>query len=821
MKKLIRPDDKSVAVDAFVKRSLRSAHIGAVTVGLALSAGSTAAWSEEPAKADDVQLLEEIVVTAQFREQGLQSTPVAITAVTGSQLEQRTLGSVTDLNGLAPNLTVTKGTNTNGPSAQLFVRGVGQSDGHPGLEPGVGLYVDDVYRGLLLGTDLDLTDLDRVEVLRGPQGTLAGKNSLGGSLKLFSKKPTDQTDGYVEATYGKFNRVELRAGGNFTIVPDTLYARVSGASKQVDGYMKRLDYSCVHPEGGTTLTQIPVQTNCRLGTEGGEDVNAARVALRWIASDSIEDNFIGDVTRDRSEVPALKLISSTNAQHVGTPAGPLLVPGGGAQYITGAHDYTTYATFVNPGFTDPASLAAKPGAGVHGAVALPTTDPIDAWGISNNLSWKLADNYTLTSITGLRRYIGQYSIEVGGSPVPAQLLNDTWSQRQFTEEVRLNGTSFERLDWTLGGYYYDQLAYFGGLKMLNPGTVNAAGASTETLFTGSDPIPSKSKSGFGHAVYRLTDALSLIAGVRYTREQKDYTFQRLNPYAPTQPSYNPVGVLNNTTGHYEGSHTDYRAGVEYQWTENFMTYVQWSTGFRGGGVNPRPFIAAEAVPFGTETVQATEVGFKTDFLDHHFRVNAAGFFNKYDNIAFVNTQPLIINGVSFQNSTPVNVGSAHIKGAEVEVEARPFGGLQIDASASYLKFNFTQINQSASVAISGVSLNTKEPYAPDRQFNVGIQYVLPLGTAGSVTPRLDANYQSSFYSDIGNNPLGLVAGRTLANARITWKSMSQDWETAVAVTNLTDHFYYINKVFGAAPTNITEGQPGAPREWMVTVKRNF
>src|SRR3569833_1852686 len=821
MKKLIRPDDKSVAVDAFVKRSLRSAHIGALTVGLALSVGSTAAWSEEPAKADDVQLLEEIVVTAQFREQGLQSTPVAITAVTGSQLEQKTLSSVTDLNGLAPNLTVTKGTNTNGPSAQLFVRGVGQSDGHPGLEPGVGLYVDDVYRGLLLGTDLDLTDLDRVEVLRGPQGTLAGKNSLGGSLKLFSKKPTDQTDGYVEATYGKFNRVDFCVVCNFTIVPDTLYARVSGASKQVDGYMKRLDYSCVHPGTSQTLTQIPVNTNCRLGTEGGEDVNAARVALRWIVNANIEANFIGDFTCDRSDVPALKLISSTNAQHTGTPTGPLLVPGGGSQYITGARDYTTYATFVQPGFTDPPSLLNKPGAGTHGAVSLPTTDPIDAWGISNNLSWKIGDHYTFTSITGLRRYIGQYSIEVGGSPVPAQLLDDTWSQRQFTEEVRLNGTSFEKLDWTLGGYYYDQLAYFGGLKMLNPGTVNATGGSTETLFTGSDPIPSKSKSGFGHTVYHLTDQLSLIAGIRYTREQKDYTFQRLDPYDPTQPSYNPVAVLNGTTGHYEGSHTDYRGGVEYQWTENLMTYAQWSTGFRGGGVYPRPFIKQEAVPFGTETVHSTEVGIKTDFLDHHVRVNAAGFYSQYENIVFVNTQPLIINNVSNQNSPPVNVCAAHIMGVDAEVEARPFGGLQIDASASYLKFNFTEINQNASVLIQGVSLNTKEPYAPDRQFNIGMQYVLPLGTAGNVIPRLDANYQSDFFTDISNSALGHVGGRTLANARITWNSMSQDWETAVAVTNLTDHFYYINKVFGAAPTNITEGQPGAPREWMVTVKRNF
>jgi iron complex outermembrane receptor protein len=822
MKKLIRPDRSSVAVSAFAKRSLPSARLraglrtGAVTVGLALS---TAAWSEEPAKADAIQPLQEVVVTAQFREQGLQSTPVAITAVNGAQLEQRSLTSVTDLNGLAPNMLATKGTNTNGPSAQLFLRGVGQSDGHPGLEPGVGLYVDDVYRGLLLGTDLDLTDIDRVEVLRGPQGTLSGKNSLGGSLKLFSKKPGDQTDGYVEATYGKFNRVEFRGGGNFTLVPDTLYARVSGASKQVDGYMERIDYACSHPGSSPVNTQVPVQPGCKLGTEGGEDVNAIRVALRWIASDSIEDNFIADATRDRSEVPALKLISSTNTQHLGSPTGPLLTPGGGAQYITGAHSYTTYATFVQLGFTDPAlpSLNGKPGVGAHGAIAVPTTDPIDAWGISNNISWKLAQNYTLTSITGLRRYIGQYSIEVGGSPDIIQLLDDTWSQRQFTEEIRLNGTSFERFDWTVGGYYYDQLAYFGGLKLLNPGTVsvtNGVVGSGETLFTGSDPIPSKSKSGFAHGVYRLTDQLSLIGGVRYTKENKDYTFQRLNPYVPTLPSYNAVGGLDGTTGRYSGNHTDYRAGVEYKWTDSLMTYAQWSTGFRGGGVNPRPFTPAQEVPFGTESVRATEIGVKSDFFDHHARVNAAAFYNEYKNILFTNAFPP-------PNATPVNVGAAHIKGAEIEVEARPLDGLQVDASVSYLKFEFTSINQSAAISIPNVSLNTKEPYAPDRQANVGIQYVFPMVTAGSLTPRLDANYQSSFFTDITNNPLSLVGGRTLANARITWKSMSQDWETAVAVTNLTDHFYYINKVYAGAPSNVTEGQPGAPREWMVTVKRNF
>jgi iron complex outermembrane receptor protein len=824
MKKLIRPARSSVAVDAFVKRSLRSARMraglrtSALTVGLALSVGSTTAWSAEPARADDVQLLEEIVVTAQFREQGLQSTPVAITAVTGAQLEQKSLSTVTDLNALAPNLTAAKGTNTNGPSAQLFIRGVGQSDGHPGLEPGVGLYVDDVYRGLLLGSDLDLTDIDRVEVLRGPQGTLSGKNSLGGSLKLFSKKPSDQTDGYAQGTYGDFNRIEIRAGGNITLVPDTLYARVSGASKQVDGYMERIDYFCTHPTTSPVSTQVPVVPNCKLGTEGGIDTQNLRVALRWIASDSIENNLIADATRDRSEVPAQKLISSTNTQ---VTAGGRLVPNGGAQFITGDRSYTTYATFVQPGFTDPVTLNGKPGAGTHGALALTPIDPIDAWGVSDNLTWKIADHYTLTSITGYRRYSGVYSIQVGGSPFPAQLLDDTWSHRQFTEEVRLNGTSFEKLDWTVGGYYYDQLAYFGGLKLLNPGaqTVNAAGvvtASNETIFTGSDPIPSKSKSGFVHGVYRLTDPLSLIAGVRYTKEDKTYTFQRLNPYG-TGPSYNPVGALDGSSKTYSGSRVDYRAGVEYQWTDSLMTYAQWSTGFRGGGVNPRPFTVAQETTFKPETEQASEIGLKSDFFEHHVRVNAAAFYNQYNDIVFVNT----FSATGAPNSTPLNVGKAHIYGAELEIEARPFGGLQIDASAGYQKFKLTQLNQGVGVLIPNVSLSTNEPYAPDRQANIGVQYVFQLGTAGSITPRIDGNYQSQFFTDIQNQPLGLVAGRTLMNGRITWKSASLEWETVAGATNLTNKFYYVNKVFGAVPTNITEGQPGAPREWFVTLRRNF
>jgi len=304
----------SVARPAATGAARRASGLIAVTA-LTVSLG-TARGAEAPAA--NTEQLQEVVVTAQFRKQDLETTPVAITALSGAQLEEHNATSLAGLNGLAPNLTVTAGTNTNGPSAQTFIRGIGQSDGHPGLEPGVGIYVDDVYHGLLLGSDLDLTDLDRAEVLRGPQGTLAGKNSIGGAIKLFSRKPTGETDGYIDATYGDFNLVKIKAAGNFTLVPDTLYARLSGVSQQQDGYMKRLDYACVTGQN-VSATQIPVHS-CQLGTEGGTDFHAVRVALRWIVSEGVENNFSATDSQDRAEVPALKLLYSNNSQG--------LIPGG-------------------------------------------------------------------------------------------------------------------------------------------------------------------------------------------------------------------------------------------------------------------------------------------------------------------------------------------------------------------------------------------------------------------------------------------------------------------------------------------------------------
>jgi iron complex outermembrane receptor protein len=819
----------SSTVDQFIRKSLRAAGgrarfgRGALTVGLALSLGAgTAMADESPApSANEVQLLEEIVVTAQFRQQNLETTPVAITALNAQQLDDHNAINIHDLNGFAPNVVLTKGTNTNGPSAQAFIRGIGQSDGHPGLEPGVGMYVDDVYHGLLLGSDVDLTDMDRVEILRGPQGTLAGKNSIGGSIKLFTKRPTEETDGYADVTYGDFNLVKIRAAGNFTLAPDTLYARVSGISEHQDGYLTRLDYFCVTGQDSRS-TQIPVH-GCKLGTEGGTDLYSIRLALRWVMGESVEDNFTATDTQDRSEVPALKLTSSA-LPPAAYPAGYIPAPLNptGAEFLTPAHSYTSYATYANVGFTDPARFLTGAGAGTHDGISLPTNDPINYYGLTNNLTWKIGDSLGFTSITGYLRYSGAYSIETGDSPYPTGLLDDTWADNQFTQEFRLYGTTAGQFDWTGGIYYYKEYAQFGGLKLLNPGLNPAlpGGTVPETLFTGNDPIKSTNKSVFLHDVWRATDALSLITGARYTKEDKSYTFSRLDPYAlGGVPSYNPVGALNNTTGTYAGSHVDYRVGVEYQWTQSVMTYAEWSTGFRGGGVNPRPFVSQEEVKFGTEKLSAYELGLKSDLFDNHLRLNVAGFFNKYKDILLVNTHPLTINGVPTQNSTPVNVGAADVKGAEAELVIKPVAAFQIDGSVSYLNFKFTSINQAAAT-IPNVNLNTQDPYVPNRMATIGSQYTWTMASGSSLTPRLDARYQAGFFTELSNNPLGHVGGRTLADFRLTWKSPKGEWQTTAAVQNLSNHFYYISKVYSQSPS-FTQGQPGEPREWLVTVRRNF
>ena len=230
--------------------------LGGLMPSFAQTVASTAT-AENSAAANGDQI-PEIVVTAQFRSQNLQDTPIAITAITGDMLRERSQTDIAQVAERAPGVNLTSGGLGGAQVTTISIRGVGQTDFDLGLEPGVGMYVDDVYYGTLYGSLMDLVDLDRVEILRGPQGTLAGKNSEGGAIKLYSKQPTADTDGYLEGTIGTYNRRDVRAGGNFTLVPDHVFVRLTGIGEHQDGYVNDYDYQCATGKPSRRMASHPM-----------------------------------------------------------------------------------------------------------------------------------------------------------------------------------------------------------------------------------------------------------------------------------------------------------------------------------------------------------------------------------------------------------------------------------------------------------------------------------------------------------------------------------------------------------------------------------
>jgi iron complex outermembrane receptor protein len=285
---------------------------GFVSMAMAGAMLASTAWGQTAPSSDSSKIdtagLQEVVVTAQFHSENLQQTPLAITAITGDMLAARSETSLSDVASQAPNVILQQNPAGGGNSMRAQIRGVGQSDFDPAVDPGVGIYIDDVYFATLTGSDFALVDLDRVEILRGPQGTLSGMNSLGGSVKLYSKKPTGNNDGYVSGTYGSFNRVELHGSGDFAIIPDRLFVRITGVSRREHGYVDLIDYACSHPNDPYVISGAYPHGNftsdCKSGTEGGQDYTALRAAVRWIASDSVEANWITDATMDNSDSTA-------------------------------------------------------------------------------------------------------------------------------------------------------------------------------------------------------------------------------------------------------------------------------------------------------------------------------------------------------------------------------------------------------------------------------------------------------------------------------------------------------------------------------------
>ena len=775
---------------------------------------------------DSNSQLQTVIVTARYRSENLQETPIAITALDADGLAARGFNNVVDVSKVAPNVTLQQSGSNGGKSAVAFIRGVGQSDFTLSFEPGVGFYIDDVYFGTIFGAMFDLGDIDRVEVLRGPQGTLFGKNSEGGAVRIFTPQPKGDASGYFEAGYGSYNRYMVKGAYDFSIIPDTLSLRVSGGMNRVDGYVQRYDFVCLHPALSGNLPQVTVRPDCKTGTEGGDEVETFRATLRWTPNDSLDVLLSADSLMDRGEATPTKTLAVVNSGPLADyNRNVLLNPASGfytgvpidSRFVTSS-PYTTYATFKD----------------LSTGISFDPVNNVDSWGFGNTVEWKTPLGLQVKNVLAYRAYSGNFVYDGSGAPLSTVLYdNPDFIHHQFSEELNVSGTLDEgALDWVAGGYYYHGYSKQGNGPVLltssevvpPTGVPNFCTLGCYGLnFITNDPVTVTNKSAFVHTQYHFTSALTAELGVSYSDESKTYTFSRiLLPANPTDILFTPAldpdypalsGFANRPSATSTTSRWDPKVALQYNWTPNFMTYVQFATGFKGGGINPHPVFASQAVPFKAETLSAYEIGAKSQWFDSRVRVNAAAFISNYKDLQITVIGPAGADIVQ-------NAGHVRISGVEGELEAEPIPRLLLNGSFGYLHYHTIDLGSAAGVP-GGPTMDSKPPYIPTWKFNVGAQYGLNLPGGSAVTPRVDWTYQTQVFNDPSNDPLALQPAYGLLDARLTWDTPDRHWQLAFVVQNALDKVYYINKYDNSASFGVVDGQPGLPRTFFFTVKRTF
>lgn len=821
---------------------------------LAVAIGSIVAGQSAVAQQGRV---ETVLVTAEFRETNVQDTPVAITAISGDMLEARAQSNVFEVASQAPNVSLKPGGQARS-GMMASIRGIGQVDFIAALEPGVGVYVDDVYYSQLTGSLLDLLDLDRVEILRGPQGTLAGRNSIGGAIRLYSKKAGSDDGGEVKVSYGSYDLTEVRGMADFEIAPGKLYARIAGASRARDGYIDVLDYACTHPGSGLYTIQNG-RRDCKIDEHGSQDYTTGRVNLRWTPSDRIEVDFIVDAVNDSSGAAAGTLtyadrtaiealldeddafVNPTISADDNNPATPpvyyrdhIFVPHGAYRNANDPINdpYVNYATFLDynsgaiilPG--DPAIRTPVP----WKPLSLPPRNTLNQEGMSVNVTWDISDSLSLTSISAFRQYDTWLTWDSDLSPIAVTMLDNYLTHDQRSHEVRLTGNTSD-FDYTVGVFYFDQYTDYAA-------RVNLPYAMIDFVH-GPDPTPAETTAIFGNATWHLTDRLNVSAGVRYSDELKDYTHRRHNPdystigadagAAPPSDEFFlnlRVSSLDGLTARFEDTRSDWRLAVDYGLNDSMMVYASAATGYKSGGVNPRPFFPEQLNVFNPETMLSLEVGFKSTLADNAVRLNAALFSTEYEDIQLNLLQcevPIFVDpsGFGAPCQKPTNVGNADITGIELELEWFVTDAFLIDASLSTLDFQYTSIDPLVFADTPIAPMDMVTPYTAELQWAVGLQYGADLGASGSLNVRVDTSYQDDVYSNPTNHPLNRIDSYNLSNARLWWQSSAEDWELGLEIKNLTDKLYYLTKFDQFRSVGQIQAQPAMPRTWMMYATRRF
>jgi iron complex outermembrane recepter protein len=763
--------------------------------------------ADQPAKAAE---LEEIVVTARYRAESLQDTPISISALNAADLEARGITDVTGLTSVTPSTTLVKEGSTGGNTLVAYIRGLGQANYSLAFQPGVPIYVDDIYQPTAFGSMLTLGDIERVDVLRGPQGTLFGKNSEGGAVSIRQVDPKGDNSGYAEAGVGSYNDRRIRAAFDTALIADTLFMRVAAGSENSDGYVNTYDYACANPNNHGTLKST-VDVNCKTGTEGGLSDTYARLAFKWLATDTITARLEATTTRDRDEtVPEVPLVINPNYPGSDLAAfnSKVAIPLTGVainKSFVNPNPYSNYATFNNP----------------LSGLQYQNSNPQTIWDITGKLDWQLPGHMTFTSISGYHNQDGSI-VEYKDGPIPINMVQNNIRYESYTEEDRLSGTSFDdKFDWTAGVYYFHGQGTDQSDVHLVVSAVGPFYGINEVLY---NPTTDRDESVYLHGVYHVTDQLSFEAGARYSNDKFDYTYEGVNvagvPVNPIKPAgslsfapYASIPVSEKT------SRVDPKVAVQYQWTPNFMTYAEYATGFKGAGTNPQPINPATATPFAAEKLKSYEIGAKSEWLDHRVTINGDIYYNDVTDLQLIGYAATTLGG-----TITLNAGEAHISGAELEIQAKPVQNLLFNISGDYMHFRYASLGPAAyspTLNPGGLFMSDVAPYSPEAKVNVGVQYTLGLGKLGTVTPRVDDTYTSRVYFDPQNLLASSQGGYSLLNGHMTYAPLEGKWTATFDVNNLTNKLYYLSMFNQLSSFGILTGQPGMPRNVMLSAKYTF
>lgn len=717
-------------------------------IAMSLMAGvSTGAYAQAAVDEADAN---EIIVTATKRAENLQSIPISVSAITGDTLSKSRVTQADELVTKIPNLQLTSTVGDNTPIFAL--RGVSMSDYSLNQASPVATYYDEVYKGNFAFLGIALFDLERVEVLRGPQGTLYGKNTTGGAVNLISRAPKiGEASGYLNLGYGNYNRFDANGAVNLPL-GEKAALRVAGTFSKADGWFKNV---------------LPGQPDLASVRE-----YAVRASL-------------------------------------------LLEPSDGMKFVLRAA--TSYQNPRNYGIYAQPESVNRPGLSRR-EIAANVTDRRRARTYSVSLTGNIdvSDGLTLTSITSWDKGRLHFYEDTDGQP--NQLLEIPYTDRatQFAQDLRLTSDFDGPFNFILGGYYnrekvFNQTTFEIGKDIDSdglPGVTDAdcaIGLPLGCLFDNSFDQLKKSFAVYTDVKFELAEAIMLRGGLRYTHDTGDQTNFRSDALGPNGVLV--VNLIPNSALHYKKNNLSGKIGLDYKLAGGNLLYANYSRGYRANSFNAQAFFdPSELSVAKPESVDAFELGAKTQFADRRVTLNMAAFYYRYQNQQFINISP------ATAAQTLENIPRSRILGGEAELTARATDRLTLRAGVGLLD---TKIQRGI---VSGVDVAGHElSNAPSLTFNGGFDATVLDGDTGKLSLHGDLAYSSSQYFEVINIPRLQQGSYALLSGHIDWESSNGRWNASIWGKNLTNHFYFTSRVDLLAGFGFDYNHISAPRTYGITV----